>query len=233
MLGRSQREYFLQKMTRSPQTWKFWGNEVTFMQNKIANTFLLGQDSVLSGVPPAPSPAEGVYLNLDQWDGYQAERKRITREISNAGVENFVIITGDIHTYIAGYVKKDYDNPLNSPPNAIGTCFVGGSVTSSNLFEIARLGQASDGPLLSDDRGALTAAVKASNPHIEFLNSSTHGYNLMKVTKGEIVCTMKHVDTIRQPQENPTSEVLAQFRVPEGQVLIQRTDLPGPPLPTT
>ncbi len=231
MLGLSQREFFLQKITRSPQTWKFWGNEVTFMQNKIANTFL-GQDSVLPGVSPAPSPADGVYLTLDQWDGYQAERERITREISKAGVENFVIITGDIHTYIAGYVKKNYDNPLNEPPNAVGTCFVGGSVTSSNLFEIARLGQVSDGPRPSDP-GAFSAAVKASNPHFEFLDSSTHGYNLMKVTKNELICTMKNVDTIRRPQNDPTSEVLAQFRVPEGQVQIQRTDLPGPPLPAT
>lgn len=235
MLGLSQREFFLQKITRSPQAWKFWGNEVTFMQNKVLNTFLGGADSVLPGVPPAPAPANGVYLNLDQWDGYQAERERITRTIKNEGVENFVIITGDIHTFIAGYVRQNYDNPIppdGLPVDRVGTCFVGGSVTSSNLFEIARLGQVSDGPRPSDP-GAFSAAVKASNPHFVFLDSSTHGYNLMKVTKNELICTMRQVDTVRQPQNNPTADTLAQFRVPEGEVQIIRTDLLGPLLSPT
>lgn len=207
-----------------------------FMQFKLANTFLAGGLDEILDVPPAPAPANGVYFNLDQWDGYQAERREITQKIKAAGVENLVLITGDIHTFVAGYVRENYDNPVPpdvAPQDRVGVCFVGGSVTSSNFFEIARLGQVSDGPLLPQDRAAFTAASKQSNPHFVFLNSDTHGYNLMKVTKDDIVCTMRNVETVRDDQDNPTPQTLAQFRVESGTSRIERTDLPGPPLPPT
>jgi alkaline phosphatase D len=235
MLGsRQKNQFFLPRITGSSRTWKFWGNEMMFMQFKISNTYLAGGDQVLFPDVPQADGADGVYFNLDQWDGYQAERNEITAALKE--VDNFVIITGDIHTFVAGYAREDYDAPMvpnTPPPDRVGVCFVGGSVTSSNLYEIARLGQASDGPAVPEDRAAFTAASQQSNPHFVFLNSDTHGYNLMKVTQGEIVCTMRQVDTIREYQENPTAETLAQFKVLEGTSEIQRTDLPGPALPPT
>src|SRR5215208_6244505 len=80
MLGPPQKNrFFLEKVTNSSRTWKIWG----------------------SG-----GPEEGVYVTLDQWDGYQAERLAITEAVRE--VENFVTITGDIHSYLAGYTKPDY-----------------------------------------------------------------------------------------------------------------------------
>jgi hypothetical protein len=55
----------------------------------------------------------------------------------------------------------------------------------------------------------------------------------MKVTKREIVCTMRNVETLRTEQSNPAAQTLAQFRVRSGTSEIQRTDLPGTPLPAT
>jgi alkaline phosphatase D len=223
MLGATQKEFFLNKITNSRSTWKIWGNEVQFMQTKVLNTFLGAARGILPDVHPSDL-LDGIYLTLDQWDGYQAERAEIARRIRRAGVKNFVIITGDIHSFAAGYAKEDYDNPSNEPPNAVGVCFVGGSVTSSNLYEIARLGQSDTGPVVKNPAG-LENALRASNPHYEFFNSSTHGYNLIEVTKQELICTMKYVETIREPLENPRTRVLARFRVPSGRVEVQRTDL--------
>lgn len=247
-----QLRYFLDRITGSPRTWKIWGNEVTFMQNKVANSYL-GQDGLLPSIDPATAP-EGVYITLDQWDGYQAERRRVTRKLRNSatGAENFVTITGDIHSYIAGYVKEDYDNPVSQGENRpVGVELICGSITSSNLTEIATLGFGA--VPYAPDAGQFTAAVTASNPHIKYFNSNDHGYNLMEVTKDALVCTMKRVRLTgpvtpendgsaikeRDPQRT-ASEVLRRFRVPasgstfagqtvDGPLLVDETS--GVPVP--
>ena len=204
MLGERQLEYFLGKIENSERTWKIWGNETMFMQLKLANTFA---DALRNGLDPANPPelpeqqgaGEGVYFNLDQWDGYQAERRTISERFQD--VENFVVITGDLHTFIAGYARPDYDEAyvvdeappseeggvLEPPPqDRIGVCFMGGSVTSSNLIEIATLGGiggpgAVPGP--GPEGGDIfSAQAQAANPNIAYLDSTTHGYNLIEVT---------------------------------------------------
>lgn len=234
--------YFLNKVTRSPKVWKMWGNEVTFMQIKVANTSL-GPETVLSleelfpGIGGFPAGAalgnspEGVYVTLDQWDGYQVERRRITRAVRDSevfpgrpGIENFVTLTGDIHSYIAGYIKENFDDPGCTGDNRpVGVELVCPSVTSSNLAEIATFGF---GAAPAPDVGQFTATVTVNNPHIKFFNSSEHGYNVMDVTRDSIVCTMKAIRTNPSPanpnangirERDPVktrSETLRRFRVP-------------------
>ena len=232
MLGERQKEYFLDKITGSTRQWKLWGNETMVMQLKLANTFLGGGERSVFPEVPQSDRTGGVYLSLDQWDGYQSERQEIAQRIRQSGTENFVTITGDIHTFIAGYVKEDYQNPLNEPPNAVGTAFVVGSVTSSNLAELV-LGAGNGGvgdnsryPELTQDALSTlqTALNKPSNPHFEFIDSSTHGYNIMRVGPEALTCTMKAVSTIQQPEAELYT--LAEFRVPAGEREIVRTDLP-------
>ncbi len=244
MLGEEQLDYFLGKMTNSTRTWKIWGNETMFMQLKQANTFV---DALREGLdpanpPPLPGPQgaeEGVYFNLDQWDGYQSERTKISQEIRDNNVENFVVITGDLHTFIAGYARPDYDDSyvldetaapayeggfLEAPPqDRVGVCFMGASVTSSNLVEIATLGRGSNrapavpgpGPEGGD---IFTAQTQSANPHITYLDSTLHGYNLIEVTPEELTCTMRAVNTIRE--RSATLQTLKVFKVPSGTSLI-------------
>jgi alkaline phosphatase D len=169
-------------------------------------------------------------------------------------VENFVVITGDIHSYIAGYVRENYDDPTPPVPETeatgdpnptnrlLGTCFVCGSVTSSNLVELAVGAGNADFPQVDerfleseDGLSALQSAFQEpSNPHIEFFNSSTHGYNVMEVTREKLTCTMFGVETTQQPPQNgqPQKSVLARFEVPNGLVQLRRTDIvPGPGTP--
>lgn len=253
-------DYFLQKITRSPRRWKIWGNEVTLMQLKVANTAaesatadpITSLEELFPGIGDFPAAGsvnnpEGVYTTLDQWDGFQAERRGITRRIRDdrtfpgtAGVENFVTITGDIHSYIAGYIKENYDDPTCMGENRpVGIELVCPSVTSSNLSELATFGF---GAAPTPDAGQFGAQVTANNPHIKFFNSNEHGYNVMEVTKDSIACTMKAIRTLPSP-ENPnangireedpqqtTSEVLRRFRILSGEVLLydETTGVPVP-----
>lgn len=207
MLGETQKNWFLNRMKNSTSQWKFWGNETMVMQFKQLGI-------AYPGLPDIADDAS-LYVSLDQWDGFQAERREILTEIKTSGVEDFVIITGDIHSYIAGYAKLDYSDqtPLaTDPENIAGTCFVCGSITSSNLVELATRGQGSR--FSGIDSGNFSAGITANNPHIQFFGSETHGYNIMEVTPEKVVCTMKEVSTIRAPRA--TLDTLRVFEVESG-----------------
>jgi alkaline phosphatase D len=229
MLGQPQRDFLLDRLTGSDRTWKLWGNPVMQMQLKLLNTYL-GADSLIPELSQAER-LDGVYVDLDQWDGYQGERREIARRLRQASTENVVALTGDLHTFVAGYLKVNYDDPGNEGSNVVGIELVCGSVTSSNLAELAHLAGLTraleDLPVLGALSGEAISALqtvlgKPSNPHIEFLDSTTHGYNVVELTHDELRCTMKAVDTVAAPQAE--LRTLASFRAPAGDVRIERTD---------
>ena len=179
MLGMTQRDWLLDTVRNSTATWKIWANEVTAMQMKVGAAF----------------------VTLDQWDGYPAERANILSNIGMYGVKNFIAITGDIHSFIAGYLKPNFDDA--SEP--VGVELVVGSISSANLTELAlSLVPLPSAPLpvpIPTPPGVgVESLLMASNPHMRFFNSSTHGYCLMDVGQDGVTCTMKAVTTIRQPQ---------------------------------
>lgn len=243
MLGQKQRRWFLNRLETSPARWKLWANEVMFMQFKLLDTYLLGSltttgledltGSVLLGltgsrtgdgglgavaeiVKRIESAVGGVYLNLDQWDGFQAERSLILERVKRKGVENLVLITGDIHSFAAGYAKKDFENPFNGDANVVAPEFVGGSITSSNLTELLTSGKFTAPPKVAD----FTQAVRIANPHMLFFDSSTHGYNVMRIEPAKILCTMKAVESVKRPHSG--IKQLAAFEVSAGSPLISR-----------
>lgn len=204
MLGLKQRQWFLKQITKSSRTWKIWGNEVTTMQLKVLSAFatqLLG------------SPTPDLFITLDQWDGYPVERSLLFKTLSEAGVKNFVTITGDLHTFIAGYQRVNFDSPTDPP---IGVEFVVGSTTSSNFAEQNQPPTPSTPSVPID---VLTQVLRGSNPHIQYFNSATHGYNLVEATPEALTCTFKVVSDILKP--GGTLSTLKAFRVPRDQVLLQ------------
>jgi alkaline phosphatase D len=178
MLGLTQRQWFLDQLTGSTATWKIWANEVMLMQLKFAV----------------------VYIDLDQWDGYQQERNLILDTVHSAGVKNFVAITGDLHTFLAGYLKRNFDNPFEGP---VGIELMVGSITSANLEEdIASAVELPSSPFPAKQMGVapnlLDPIIRAANPHIKYWDSSTHGYGILTITPALLTCEFKAVTTIRE-----------------------------------
>ncbi len=95
MLGLTQRQWFINQLTSTRATWKLWANEVMLMQLKLAL----------------------LYIDLDQWDGYQEERNLILNAVKHGNIKNFVALTGDLHTFLAGYLKPTSIIRLR-PPSA-------------------------------------------------------------------------------------------------------------------
>jgi alkaline phosphatase D len=206
MLGAEQRQWFADQVTSSTATWKLWGNEVMCMQLKLINLYL---QALFPGLPNLE-----VFLNLDQWDGFPAERTNILNAVK--GVDNFVAITGDLHSFGAGYLRPNFDNPFQQP---VGISLLGGSVTSSNFVEMVTFGI---GGRVVPPETELTWALRGSNPHLTYFNSAAHGYVIMEVDHSGLRCTMKAVRSIQTADADLLT--LRVFGVPEGRVRLSTLD---------
>ena len=196
MLGGTQQNWFLGQLTSSTATWKLWANEVMLMQLKFGL----------------------LYIDLDQWDGYQQERNLILNTIKHGNIKNVVALTGDLHTFLAGYLKTDFDNPFESH---VGIELMVGSITSANFAEEIEAAL----PLTTRPEPAkqivvppnmLDPVIRAANPWIQYWDSSTHGYGLLTLTPQQLQCVFKAVTTITEPTADLVT--LKTFTIPNGKV---------------
>ena len=202
MLGTKQRDWLISGVTGSRALWKVWGNEVF----------------------TAPLKTATAYFNLDAWDGYEAERTYIMRQFADKYVRNLVVLTGDLHTYMASYLKVDYALPQNTDSvpdssvlpglylrNLVGVEFMTPGVTSANLKEILQ------GHYPPDELSE--TAVKLNNPHVKFFNSDRWGYSVVEFTQNYCLYTAYDVDKTRNSAA-AAKTVLRRLMVPVNQIRI-------------
>ncbi len=202
MLGAAQKQWFTNQIVGSQATWKLWANEVMLMQLK----------------------ATAVYVDLDQWDGYGEERKALLNTFGHAGVKNLVALTGDLHTFVAGYLRPNFDNIFSSP---VGVELMVGSLTSANFAEeIESAVHLPSSPVPAKGFGVppnlLDPLIRGLNPHIKYWDSSTHGYAVLTLTPAQLTCEFKAVTTIREPVADLV--VLKTFTVPAGHVKLNEVE---------
>lgn len=151
--------------------------QMTWLKNKLDSTNcqwkVLGQQVMI-----APVKLFGVAINGDQWDGYPAERDRIYNHVLGKGIQNMVVVTGDIHSSWACDLPTSTYNSLTGAGSA-GVEFVTPSVTS---------------PGSSIPGGA--TALQISNSHIKWVELSQHGYIIMDVNKTKTQSDWFHIPTL-------------------------------------
>ncbi|MCX2179523.1 alkaline phosphatase D family protein [Streptomyces sp. SKN60] len=111
--------------------------------------------------PTTPAPA--YKLSMDAWDGYRASRQRVLAGAAAAGVDNLLVLTGDVHVAFAMDIKADHRDPGS---RTVGTEIVTTSISSGRN---------------GTDKPANHAALMQANPHMKFYNGR-RGY--VKVTLG-------------------------------------------------
>jgi phosphodiesterase/alkaline phosphatase D-like protein len=145
---------------------------------------------------------------------------------SLSSMQNLVAVSGDIHSFMAGYMKPFYDSIAHP---RLGVEFVGASVTSSNLAEILesadlRSTSAPVPPRLLKQafpNGLVSLIARVMNPELEFFDSEKHGYIVLEIRPESVTCLMRAVSTVRQT--DATVSTLASFVVPSGQRRIIRS----------
>lgn len=182
LLGSDEEAWLSGKLRTSSAKWKMLGQGVMFAQLKVPGY----------GLPN--TQGGGLFLNSDQWDGYQPARDRIYEVLKGgngqAPVNNVVILTGDIHSSWAADLSQDPNNPVVAnggydPVSGEGSRaveFVGTSVSSPGID--------------TDTTGQIAGALRSANPHFKFINLVKRGYMLLDVTLDRAVAEWWHLDTV-------------------------------------
>lgn len=118
--------------------------------------------------------------SMDQWPGYEANRRRVLKCFHEREISNPIVITGDIHSNWANNLIADFDN-LDS--KVVGTEFVGTSITSGG-----------NGMLVSPR----AAPVLAENPFVKFHNAE-RGYVCCEVTPKQWRTDYRTVEYVDRP----------------------------------
>ncbi|WP_152041239.1 alkaline phosphatase D family protein [Salinigranum salinum] len=204
MLGADQREWLVDTITNSTATWTVWADEVLTVPLRIG-----------SG-PLSLYPVQG------GWDGYTRERMRITEAVAEAGVENFVTLTGDMHSYVAAYQQTSYPGRVTggegvAQGDRIGVEFMTPAITSLNVAEALHLTR---GRRKRISEPLLSWLVPLMNPHIEFFDGHNWGYSVVEFTRDDCTYVGYAVDkTVDSPDAD--REVVVAYRVPEGVVQLE------------
>lgn len=184
MLGGAQKAWLTKAVPASTATWKVVGTQVMVM----------GFDS-----------APGQTVNVDGWDGYGRERREVLEALRAAGTKNLTFVTGDVHSFFAG--TAHVNGRVSTP--AVGTEFVGGSITSGGFEEYF-------GPTTP----VTQEAVRANNPHYVHAEWLSKGYGVLEARRDELLVTYRSPSTVLEPKAQMRD--LARFRVAAGSTAVER-----------
>jgi alkaline phosphatase D len=202
VLGRKQKAWLKGKLTASKATWKIWAatNGTLDMRTDPQN---------LPAGLTKPWPGKG-YATFGGGDFSAAltERGEIYDLVREAGVDGFVTVSGDRHSFWAGYAAKALP-PTGFDP--VGISFITGSISAPGMAEAMEHGLKGHPlrPLFTGQRergqheatinltlkrgvksaleyarsGDIEAARRETNPdnapHLEFVDMGGHGYAIV------------------------------------------------------
>ena len=173
--GPEQLQFLLDGLAAPEVQWKLIGNPVMITPVRFPNALDAGTTAGIAALVDAPAPPVACApYNVDQWDGYPVERRRVLEHLRDRGIRDTLFLTGDIHSGWACDLPTDgLTYPLNG--NSVGVELVCTSVTSDNLDDITRT------PPGTTSRSVETA-FKANNPHVKYLDFDSHGFSVLEVT---------------------------------------------------
>ncbi|OQD54855.1 alkaline phosphatase [Streptomyces phaeoluteigriseus] len=161
MTGATQERWLLDGWQASRARWNVVPQQVTFSQRKL-------------DLNPVAK------LSMDAWDGYRASRRRVLDGARAAGVDNLMVLTGDVHVGYAFDIKDDFDDQAS---RTLGTEIVATSVSSGR-----------DG----SDKPANWTTYTTANPHLRFYNGR-RGYVTVALGRDLARADFKTVPYVTRP----------------------------------
>jgi len=185
VMGKAQRDWFLQTVHDSSRTFKIWGSEVAFQARHID----------LTGFDGAPADLRTVVsISAEDWDGFPNERRALLKELSNA--KNVLILSGDLHCYFAGTPFLPDDEATRVVELTTG------SATSNTWLDsiTGSLSQDSSVPanvkaLVQILPALLSDTERRPNPHLAFQELSKNGYSIVEVSPSDVTMTIQTIAT--------------------------------------
>jgi alkaline phosphatase D len=212
--GDEQMEWLKSGLVSTESQWKLVGNPVMIAPVQLVSTLSTQELNALSQLT-GPS-VQAIPVNVDQWDGYTADRAEVFRTLRDNGVRDTVFLTGDIHSAWAADLPGDpLTYPLNR--NSVGTELVCTSVTSDNLDDI--LGVPPRTASL-----AVETAIKLANPHIKHIEFDSHGFSVLEVTPARV--QMDYFQLADRTKPDSAAEHAVSFAVAAGTQRVEKAARP-------
>jgi alkaline phosphatase D len=139
ILGAEQKAWFKEKLRTATATWKIWGNSQGALDYR-ADPQNLPAGLTKESWPPNAFASVG---GGDYGTAY-VERAEIYNLVRDAKVTGFAIVSGDRHSFWAGYASTDLPPGKFEP---VGLSFVGGSLVSPGTMEAYEHRLPKDAPL--------------------------------------------------------------------------------------
>ncbi|QDS91975.1 Alkaline phosphatase D precursor [Roseimaritima multifibrata] len=177
LLGDKQKNWLGKSLLQSEATW-----------NVLAQ-------QVMMGMVGFQGKSEAQEYSMDQWPGYNAERRQLLQFLTDRRVANPIVLTGDIHCNWVNNLRLDDQRP-ETP--VLATEFVGTSISSGG-----------NGAAKPKDHDWL----RSHNPGIQFYNRE-RGYVRCTLTPENWVSDYVVVDDVLKP--GGTSQTRASFVVESG-----------------
>ncbi|MFT4664512.1 MAG: alkaline phosphatase D [Polaribacter sp.] len=172
MLGEQQYQWLTKSLSSSEAHWKIIGNQVIFSDFDYTKVR-----------PEKPT-------NMDAWDGYPAEKKKLIEFVQERQVDNLVFVSGDTHCSWAFEVPSSADAYRKNPTKETIAIELGTpSVTSSNYDEYESTSKVKKAEEI----------YKKENLHLKYVDLRNHGYLLLEITEGAILATYNYVETLEKP----------------------------------
>jgi alkaline phosphatase D len=164
--GATQMAWLKDGLAASTARWKLVGNPdmISRLDVGALPAWLLGPLAKLLGIP-----SNGYAVNVDQWDGYTADRNALVNHLRARGIRDVVFLTGDIHT---SWATELTTRETLLSPTAVE--FVVPSVTSDNVNDFLRVPAGTVSPF-----GA--SLIRGTNPHVRWTELDGHGYGVLEV----------------------------------------------------
>jgi len=120
-------------------------------------------------------------LNTDAWDGYPAARERFYQAMSDVGVRDLLVLTGDTHEYWANDLRRQDGTKMGVELGTAGVTSPGSSVYFGQ--EAARYSE----------------MLNARNTDIRYHDPFQKGYIVLRLTQDKADAEYVTVDTVTEP----------------------------------
>ncbi|MFF5972379.1 alkaline phosphatase D family protein [Streptomyces sp. NPDC012769] len=161
MTGAAQERWLLDGWRDSRATWNVLPQQVVFSERRNL-------------------PTDAYKLSMDSWDGYPASRRRVLAGAEAAGIENLMVLTGDVHVAYGLDIKADFRDPAS---RTVGTEIVATSISSGRN---------------GADRPANYDNLTRANPHLRYYNGR-RGYVTVALTEDSARADFRTVSAVTTP----------------------------------
>ena len=126
ILGATQKAWFKDQLRKSKATWKIWGNSEGAIDERV------DPQNLPAGFLPKPWPAGFANNSPNDYGCAWRERGEIYDLVRDAKITGFAIVSGDRHSFWAGYATSRLPPGKFEP---VGLSFVGASLSSAGTME--------------------------------------------------------------------------------------------------